>query len=235
MKLHNKILTGVGLKKKKSKRIKVGKPPGTLIYFGEKEDQKTKIIFTEYDNDSYSSSEVNSFEEVRTLYKNSTAANKWINVIGIGDVELLKKFGELFKIHELTLEDILNIEQRPKLDVYENYIYAALRRINLNNEMCAQFEQISLIIGADFLLSFQDERNDFYTGVYERIRTGLNVFRQSPPDYLFYVLIDIIVDNYFVMSEEIFDFVETLRNEILEDPSKEKLDKAQFLKKNYIV
>ena len=231
MKLHNKILTGVGLKKKKSKIEKVGKPPGTLIYFGEREDQKTKIIFTEYSENNYNSREAKSFEELKALYEKSNAENKWINIIGIGDIELLKKFGTYFKIHELTLEDILNIEQRPKLDSYENYIYLALRRINLNNEKCAQYEQISLIIGVDYLISFQDERNDFYSGVYERIKTGLNVFRHSPPDYLFYVLIDIIVDNYFLITEEVFEYVENLRSEILEDPSKEKLEQAQSLKK----
>ena len=231
MKLHNKILTGVGLKKKKSKRAKVGKPPGTLIYLGEKEDQKTKIIITEYDRDHFKKTEVESFEKMREIYETSEAKSKWINVIGIGDIDLLKKIGAYFNIHELSLEDILNIEQRPKLDVFDNYIYTALRRIDFNKERCAHFEQISLVVGPDFLISFQDEQNDFYSGVYERIKTGLNVFRNSPPDYLFYVLIDIIVDNYFVMSEDIFEYVETLRSEILEDPSKEKLDKAQSLKK----
>lgn len=234
MKLPNKILTGVGLKKKKKKkshRVKIGKPPGTLIYLGEKEDQKTKIVFVEYDEHSFSKKEINSVDELINEYENSKAENKWINIIGIGNVELIRSIGKYFHIHELTQEDILNVEQRPKLDTYENYLYTAMRRISLDQQKCANFEQISLIIGKDYLISFQDEHSDFYSEVYERIKMGLNVFRHTPPDYLFYVLIDIIVDNYFLTTEEIFDYIEELRDKILEDPAKEKLDQAQSLKK----
>ena len=127
----------------------------------------------------------------------------WINVDGLGNTKVIEDLGKCFTIHPLILEDILNTEQRPKMEDLETYIYLNLKMLSyIDSEKDVKIEHISMIIGPNFLISFQEDIGDIFDPVRERIRKDGRI-RKFGPDYLAYALIDGIVDNYFVVMEKL--------------------------------
>ena len=213
---------------------KVGLPPGTLIHIGEKKSEKVRISLIEYNETHVREQELNRPDEF-LLLKEEPAVT-WINIDGLHRTEIIEKAGELFHLHALTLEDIVNTGQSPKIEDYEDYLFIVLKMLYYNesqNEI--EVEQVSLCLGARFLLTFQEEKGrDVFNPVRERIRSGKGRIRKMGPDYLAYSLIDSIVDSYFLILEKLGEKIETLEETVVNAPSESVLHDIHELKREMI-
>jgi magnesium transporter len=213
---------------------KSGQPPGTLIHIGERKAEKVRITLIDYDEDHLEEREVARVEEVFPFKERPTVT--WINIDGIHDVELIEAIGQHFDVHPLLLEDILNTEHRPKMDDYESYLFIVLKMLYYNDkEHEIDAEQVSLILGPTFVISFQEREGDVFDAVRGRLRNAKGRIRKAGPDYLAYALLDAVVDNYFVILEEIGESVGTLEEDLLRDPTPETLRSIHELKREMII
>lgn len=216
--------------KKRSKKI--GLPPGTLISSDEKAE-KIKITIIDYDEKQFQEKEAKSVEDCFPFKDESTVT--WINIDGINQVDILNKLSSYFELHPLVLEDILNTNQRPKMEDFDSYIYIVLKMLNYNdknNEV--DTEQVSLILGHNFVISFQERPGDVFNPIRERIRNVKGRIRKLGSDYLAYTLIDAIVDNYFIIIEKMGEKTEFLEEELISDPTPATLQTIHNLKREMI-
>ena len=215
------------LVKKRTK--KTGLPPGTLVHIGEKKTEKTRTWVVEYDEQNFQERELNTPESCYLFAKEPTVT--WINVDGIQQVEVLEKLGNCFGLHPLVQEDILNTEQRPKIEDYGADLFIVVKMLSYNEQTdVIGAEQISLILRPNALLSFQEKEGDDFLAVKERLRNGRGRLRKMGADYLAYTLLDIVVDQYFSILEKLGERIETLEEKLLTDPATPTLKKIQNLK-----
>jgi len=181
----------------------------------------------DYDETHFEEKEVESAKECFPFRDKPTVT--WINVDGVHQVEIIEQLGHCFGLHPLVMEDILNTEQRPKMEVYGDYLYIVLKMLYGGGpDRQIEGEQVSLILGSNFVISFQEQKEgDVFNPVRERIRAGKGLIRKMGPDYLVYSLIDTIVDHYFLILERLGDKVELLEEELITQPTKETLQKIQ--------
>lgn len=206
---------------------KAGLPPGSLVYVGESKVQKTQLSLIQYDQDKLKESSLQSSELPVQVNKNEVY---WINVEGLVDVETVKKLGKSLKIHELCLEDILNTERRPKIDIFEDQIIVFFRMLMLD-EVDGEIlsEQVSLVLNPEGVITFQERPGDIFEPVRDRIRKKGGRIRQSSSDYLAYALIDSVVDQYFIILEKIGEQIDQIEDEAIET----KNQNSEFLQKMY--
>lgn len=219
--------------KKRSK--KAGLPPGTLVHIGEKWAEEVKITVMSYNETCFEEKEIKTIEK-HFLFKKDENIVTWINVEGIHQVEMIEKLGNYFGLHPLTLEDILNTDQRPKIDDYAEYIYIVLKMIYFNGKYREIItEQISVIFGSNFIISFQEgKEGDVFDPIRERIRNGKGHIRKMGVDYLGYTLLDAVVDNYFLILEKLGENIESLEEELVINPTTETLGEIYRLKREMI-
>lgn len=219
--------------KKRSK--KAGLPPGTLIHIGEKKTEEVKITIMEYDEERFLEREVKTVEECFPFKDKNKPTVTWINVDGIHQIEALGKLGEYFELHPLIMEDILNTDQRPKMEDFENYIYIVLKMLYYHKNNGITTEQVSLILGTNFVISFQEKEGDVFNAVRERIRSNKGRMRKSGADYLAYSLLDSIVDHYFIVLEVLEEKIELLEEKLVVHPTAESLRAIYDLKRNLVI
>lgn len=211
---------------------RVGLAPGTLHVKGEPSDQPVRITVFDYDTAHFVEKTVDTIGECFPFRDTETVT--WINVDGLGNPKLIEDLGKCFTIHPLILEDIFNTGQRPKMEDLGSYIYLNIKMLTYPEiSKAIRSEHISMVIGPNFLLSFQEDIGDIFDPVRERIRKEGRI-RKAGPDYLAYALIDAIVDNYFVVMEKLEEQVEDLEEELVNDPTPESLHKISRLKKDMI-
>ncbi len=219
------------LMKKRSR--KSGLPPGALVHIGERKADEIKITVMDYDEAGCREECVASIESC-FVFKDSPSVT-WINVDGLHNVENIQKLGDCYGFHPLVMEDILNTDQRPKMEDFEEYIYIVLKMLHNGTSMQTVAEQISLILGSNFVISFQEGmEGDVFNPIRERIRTGKGRIRTMGADYLAYSLIDAIVDNYFVILEKQGDRIENLEEELVQHPAAQTLSEFHDLKREMI-
>lgn len=212
---------------------KSGLPPGTLVYLGEKKVEQVRISYIDYDEQNYQEKRVSKIEECFPLKATPTVS--WINIDGLHEVEILEKLGGQFELHPLMLEDILNTDQRPKYDDFDKHIFIVLKMLSFDEEtQSVESEQVSLVLGENFVISFQERVGDVFEPIRERIRNGKGRIRKMGPDYLTYSLLDAIVDNYFVILEKLGDKIEVMEEELVGDPTQKTLHQIHYLKKEMI-
>ncbi|MCE7056319.1 magnesium/cobalt transporter CorA [Algoriphagus sp. AGSA1] len=210
-------------KKKNKKTHKIGLPPGALVFTGDKKLENVEINLITYD-------EVDFYEEtihLEQLEGHLKLKKKviWIDIIGLHDVELMEKIGLLFGIHKLTLEDILNVDQRPKMEVFDNYLFAAMKMIQCATpESPIDDEQISFILKDGILLTFQEKKGDVFEFVRSRLTDPKRAIRQRKTDYLLYALLDAVIDNYFIVMENVGERIENLESQAMTAPGSETLN-----------
>ncbi len=155
----------------------------------------------------------------------------WLNIHGVHDVDLIKQIGAIFKLHPLVIEDILNTEQRPKVDEFDSYIFLETRNFYYDRQtMSASSEQISLVLGHNFLLTFQERATGAFEPIRERLRASRAQIRELGVDYLAYCVLDRIVDRYFNVLEDVGEDSEELENLLLTKPSINELHSIHQLK-----
>ncbi|MBP2029098.1 magnesium transporter [Methanohalophilus levihalophilus] len=208
---------------------KAGLPPGTLMRVGEKRSDKTIITVIDYSPEKFEERIIENVEELYP-YKN-TPEITWINVIGIDNIDVIEKIGSNFGLHPLVLEDILNTNQRPKMEDFGNLMYIVLKMLYFEEEENdITSEQVSLILGENYVISFQEAEMDVFNPLRERIRKSKGRIRTMGSDYLAYSLLDAIIDNYFLMLEKLGEYLEDTEKELIGDPDQKILEEINYLK-----
>jgi magnesium transporter len=220
----------LGIKKSKISRRrskKAGMPPGTLVYTGEKKIENVRISYIDYDEQKFQEKQVSSIEECFPFKTTTTVT--WINIDGLHEIEIIEKLGKQFELHPLILEDILSTGQRPKYEDYDKYIFIVMKMLSFNDELQAvESEQVSLIVGANFVISFQEQVGDVFEPIRERIRNAKGRIRKMGPDYLAYALTDAIVDSYFSILEKVGEKIESMEEELVSDPTEKTLQQIHI-------
>jgi len=217
----------------KKRSRKAGLPPGTLVHIGEKKAETVRITYIDYDEQSFQEKQVSNIEECLKLKDTPTVS--WINIDGLHDIELLEKLGRGFELHPLILEDILSTGQRPKFEDYEKYIFIVLKMLSFSEEtQSVEAEQVSLILGPNYVISFQERIGDVFEHVRDRIRNAKGRIRKMGADYLAYTLLDATVDNYFVILERLGEKIESMEEEVVSDPTEKTIRQIHSLKREMI-
>ncbi len=209
---------------------KIGMPPGSLVFTGKQKTEKVRIDIMDYDSDNINEKKTDNIEEC-FIYKDSSSVT-WIDIKGIHDVNITSKAGEHFGIHPLILEDILNTNQRPKAEIFDDHIYIVLKMLSFNvPEGLVDSEQVSIIIGKNYVISFQEKEDDIFEPLRERIRKSKGRIRTAGADYLAYSILDVITDNYFLVLEKVGEQMEELEEQLLKGPKQETLNLLYILKR----
>ncbi|MEJ2469600.1 MAG: magnesium/cobalt transporter CorA [Desulfuromonadales bacterium] len=212
----------------------VGLPPGSLVYTGQQKVEKPRISLVDYDQKHFAT-ENDITIETATAYK-ATDSVSWINLSGIHEIDIIEQFGQHFAIHPLALEDILNTEHRPKVEEMDGYTLIILKMLFFDDQtQSVDAEQISLILGPHYVLTFQEREGDVFDGVRDRLQRSHGRIRQRGPDYLAYALIDSIVDSYFHILETVGDKLVHLEEELMRDPDQETLAKVHHYKRELLL
>jgi magnesium transporter len=212
---------------------KIGLPPGTLVHIGEKKEEEVKINLIDYDEKYFETREIKNVEECFPFKDTSTVT--WINISGIHEIDILSNIGAHFGFHALVLEDILNTDQRPKIEDFEDHIFIILKMLSFNEETDEIVaEQISLFLGSNYVITFQEKKGDIFDSLRDRIKNGKGRVRKMGADYLAYALIDTIVDHYFIILEKLGDDIESLEGELVTNPTPSTLETLHYLRKEMI-
>lgn len=199
-----------------------GTPPATLVSQSESEPEPSVISLIQYDSETIFEGRFDNFEDL--IERFDPAKVNWINIDGLGDVELLRKLGQHFHIHPLALEDVLNTSQRPKVEYFQDHFFIISEMIYRDQRERIAVEQLSIFLGKSFVLTIQEEcEHDVFAAIRERLRNGRGFARRMKADYLTYTLLDSIVDGFFPILEEIGEGIEEIEEELLSHPSKQSL------------
>ena len=195
----------------KQRTAKAGLPPGSLVYVGEdKPPHATRISIIDYDEHGVRERDITRVEEC--LQFKDTASVTWINVDEIHEPGLIETFGRVLGFHALMLEDILNTDQRPKIEDHGGYLYVVLKMLEWNAERGEiDIEQLSLVVGPNYVISFQERAGDFFDPLRARIREAVGRARKLGADFLAYSLLDLIIDHYFIVLDRLGERIEQVR------------------------
>lgn len=208
----------------------VGQSPGALIHVGEKKVEKIKFSIIQYNEKEFNEKEDTSLEECLNVKGKSGVS--WINISGIHDPSIIENYGKYFGLHPLVQSDIMNTEIRPKFVNHEDYLQVVLKIPHFNNSgRVLELEQITLIVGKNFLLSFQETEGDIFEPIRKRIREKIGKIRQWNSDYLGYTIIDTIVDYFYVIMEDMDSQTDSLEDHLMKNPTSDTLQHIQRLKR----
>ncbi len=207
--------------------------PGTLVHIGEKKSESVKITLMDYNEREFQEKVIENIEDCFPF--KATDTTTWINIDGLHQLEIIEKLGKNFDIHPLILEDILNTGQRPKCEDYEKCMFMVLKMLSFDDtSQTIRSEQVSLILGRNFVISFQEEQGDVFEQIRDRIRTAKGRIRKTSADYLAYALIDAVVDNYFIILEKTSEQIEIMEEELIRTVNEKMLHKIHSLKRELI-
>ncbi len=215
-------------------RPKPALPPGTLEFRGPKKTEKVTISIIDFNEDSFQEKTV--AEATECLPFRETATTTWINIVGLHDTKTLKTINDYFEIHPLIQEDIVNTHQRPKVEDFDTFLYMVVRMLSATDKpFSIHSEQISLILGPNFVITFQERPGDVFEPVRERLRLGKGRIRSWGADYLLYALLDSVVDHYFLILEKSGELLEDLEEDLLKSPEPTQLKLVHFYKREMIL
>ncbi|MDD5457987.1 MAG: magnesium/cobalt transporter CorA [Phycisphaerae bacterium] len=211
-----------------------GKAPGTVVYLGEKEVRPPKITVLNYNPDKCEFEQITSVEEL-ARFRDDPAVT-WINIDGISHVETIEKIGEIFGLHPLLLEDIVDTNQRPKYEEFDNGIFLVLKMLTFNEKtQLVEAEHLSLVLGKNFVISFQEHEGDVFENIRYRIKETKWRIRKLGADYLAYALTDAVVDNYFAILERLGENIETVEEQIVKAADDNIQRRIYLLKRELIM
>ncbi|MEK6776672.1 MAG: magnesium and cobalt transport protein CorA [bacterium] len=222
-------------KRTRRRSKKAGLAPGTLVHIGKEKTFQAKISIIDYNESRLQEKEVQTIEECLPFKDGPTVT--WINIDGVHDLEIIEKIGKHFNLHALTLEDIVNTEQRPKLEDFPEYLFVVMKMLFWDDKTHGiETEQVSLVLGRDFVISFQEEKErDVFNPVRERIRKESTKIRKMGADYLVYSLIDAVVDSYFSILEHVGEWIEDIEEVLVSAPRTETMHAIHGLRKEMIL
>ena len=209
---------------------KLALPPGSLVHLGKKTLSEARMSVIVYSAAQSYSAEIKHLDEVQAHRAPGLVC--WLNITGLQDTALLEEVGERFNVHPLTLEDILNTNQRPKADFYEDYVYFVLKMIRYDRETGRlDTEQVSLVLCEGMVITFQERPGDVLDHLRLRIESAKGRIRQQGADYLFYSIMDVIIDHYFLCLEDVGEEIERLETLAVERPDSSLAPSLQRIKR----
>ncbi|MGG7663132.1 magnesium/cobalt transporter CorA [Dyadobacter sp. BHUBP1] len=207
-----------GRKSRKYRKRGLLTSPGTLTYIGPDIGLKTKIRRIRYSEHMYKEETVKSLDECRSA-ENGENFTTWLNIDGIHEIPLIEKLGKLYHLHPLLLEDVVNTEHKPKLELYDTgHLFLTLKMLHVDSEspISISSEHVSFVLGKNFVLSFQEElTSDIFTTVENRLEASVGKTRRNGPDYLLFALMDVVVDNYFIVLEKLGDALDATEDQVI--------------------
>ena len=211
----------------------IGQIPGTLVYTGEKSDKNFHVECFDYTKDAIQESILLNIEDA-VNYKDTDSVT-WINVDGLKHIDQIENIGNQYGLHPLVLEDIVNTTQRPKIDEYDDYLFVVLKMLYYDNDENIIIEQVSFVLGENYVITFQESEGDVFDTIRERIRLSNGRIRGLKSDYLMYALIDAVVDNYFSIIETLGNKIEDLETELFEGHARDNINiEVQQLKREIL-
>lgn len=212
---------------------KTGLSPGTLTFVGHQKTEKLRISVIDYDGTTFSEKTVDTIEECLPFQETPTVT--WINIDGLHDTAVIDTVGRLFDIHPLVLEDILNTNQRPKIEIFDDFVYIVVKMLTVDEEkFTISSEQVSILLKKNIVISLQEKPGDILDPLRERIRKGLGRVRKMGTDYLTYAILDIIVDHYFAILETMGEEIERIEEELMNESQPETLNGIYRLKREML-
>lgn len=213
---------------------KSGLPPGSLIHVGDVLETVTGMSVIDYSKDHIEEQMIQSIDEI-LKYKDSDTVT-WVIIEGLTNVDIVERIGTIFGIHQLVLEDILNTNQRPKFEEYDDHLYIVLKCLLLEDEqLTVNYEQISLLVLKNFVFMFKEKKDALFQPVQQRIRTSKGRLRSLGADYLTYAILDYIVDQNFILTDSLDEVLTSLEDDLLDsEPTQDMIFKIQRLKREII-
>ncbi|HUX56396.1 MAG TPA: magnesium/cobalt transporter CorA [Bacteroidales bacterium] len=215
---------------------KTAKPPsipGMIKYYGKEREDPVTIHIIDYNETDFSEKDLGNIAE-SLPFKESPSVT-WLNITGVHDEKVIHEIGEIFKIHPLVLEDIANTTHRPKVEEYDNYLFVIIKMAYYKEETGEVIiEQVSLIIGRNYVISLQEKEGDILDGLRERIRNNKGKIRKQGSDYLMYGIMDVVVDNYFLVLEHIGEDIEEMEEQLMKSATQQLLNRIYTLKQELV-
>jgi magnesium transporter len=211
-----------------------GSAPGTVVHTGPRRVEATRVQIFRYSQDALTEESTGTLPETLDVPEAGSGV-LWLNVEGLHDVKLLERIGAALELHPLAVEDVASIGQRPKLEEYDDHLFLVAHMLTLAGDAGHVVdEQVSLMVGRGFVVTFQEAPGDVFEAVRERLREGRGRIRSRGADYLAYTLLDAIVDHYFVVLEKLGEVVEELEEEVLERPTRRTMHRVHGLKRELL-
>jgi len=207
--------------------------PGSLVHVGTKKDEPVAINAIDYDQTGHREFEVNDIAMCNEMKISDSIS--WVNVDGIHDSKLIGEIGNRFHIHSLVLEDIMNSTSRPKVEIFDDYIFITLKVLEIKeSQKGLRVEQLSIVIGKNYLITFQENPEDSFDSIRERIRTAKGKVRTKDAYFLLYLILDTVVDNYIAISEKFSGRIGHLESVVLQKPNEQTQHKILALRKELL-
>ncbi|NGP88164.1 magnesium/cobalt transporter CorA [Aliifodinibius halophilus] len=214
-------------------RKKPGSAPGTIEHIGERHMDEIKITVHDYDDEHIDEIPISKIQKVQPYL--DAPSQTWVQVRGLHNIEKLKSIWSFFDLHPLIQEDIVHTAQRPKVERYDNCIFFVLRLLTYSkDDQTIHAEQISLVLGKNYVLSFQETDEDHFKPILNRLAIATSRIRKLDTDYLTYALIDAVVDYYFNVLEYIGDDIEALEEQLLKEPDESLLEQIHRIRREII-
>jgi magnesium transporter len=212
---------------------KIGLPPGSLIFVGEQKTETVVLTVSNYDKDHFDEKQAASIDDCMAY--RSLPSITWIHVRGLHNPDFIESLGQCYGIHQLFLEDILNTDQRPKMEELEEGLFIVIKAFTLEDgDENTSAEQISFILGRNYVISLQEGDADIFDPVRSRLRSARGRIRSLGSDYLLYALMDTVVDHYFSVLEGLGERIEALEEELLTDHAQETLPRMHRLRRELL-
>jgi len=207
--------------------------PGMVSYVGKKESLITKLEIIDYSKDHYKRKDTENIEDAFDF--ESSEHVTWINVNGLNNATEIERLGEYYDLHPLIQEDIVTTNQRPKIDEYEDYLFIVFKMLHYNTEGDFVSEHVSLVMGHNYVTTFQEADGDVFDGIRDRLENAMGRIRNAGSDYLMFALLDAVVDNYFSVIETLSDKIEALEDQLFDDKVQDDItEDIQDLKKEIL-
>ncbi|MFW5499631.1 MULTISPECIES: magnesium/cobalt transporter CorA [unclassified Maridesulfovibrio] len=214
----------------RNKDQKAGLPPGSLIFTGQHKISTPELRLIEYDSSSLTDTAIDSLADISE--ESESTKKTWLNIDGVHDSELMKELGERFSISPLALEDILDTGQRPFIEEYQDYLFSTMKILvseDVDQEIFA--EQVSFILQEKYLISFNEQPNSIFDPIHKRLKKNKSKIRNNGTDYLFYTLLDCVLENYLKVIEITGERIEDLEEEVTAEPCPEHLESINFYRR----
>jgi magnesium transporter len=203
------------------------------VHVGEQRHERVKLSVIKYDETNFQEKAVDNVAEALAFRNKSSVT--WLNIDGVHQPEIIEQVGKSFGVHPLVAEDIASTGQRPKMEDFDDYIFVVFRMLRFDKkENETKTEQISILLGPDFVISFQEREGDVFDHIRERLRSNKGRIRKMGADYLAYALIDAVVDNYFMILEKMGETIEEIEDKLVTNPTSETLQTLHDLKREMI-
>jgi len=209
-------------------------PPGSLVHVGEESEEKVNLSLITFNQESFQELESQSIDEIKEFIQKEGHL-RWLNVEAVYDIELIEKIGAAFGIHDLVLEDIVNNNQRPKMDLHEDYAFIVLKLPHwIHESESIEIEQVSMIIGSDYIVTFNEKNNLLYDYISSRIKNKKSHIRKYKIGFLAYSIMDVIVDNYFYTLAELGDDLDEIEEEMAKNTHPDIIKRVHKIRRQLI-